>query len=342
MKNKLLIALAAIVMTNVPLHAGTDSHGGDFDEMQFTSLGYEALDLLTLLKRKNLLPAPVNLQKLSEVLKTMNVSFVDEAKLQDAKRSAVNTPALKLIVVSRQEWQKWRHEPIAKFQLVLHELLPLTGLVDNHYQYTAPIVLKLKKLNAFDRLQEGHKNFSSEPVVLFATHWDNEKEGYELSDVQQQCGEMKNRYSDLYFIVYCEYLEKSWTEQIKTVRPETYTRRVRDGSYSLDETRKTWVEVEVPVEQVIYGLRVYGWNLLSQTPWAVIGSSLNLANGLAVRTFETAREAYRACREFLVESREDSSYIGAKCRSPKMQNQDRYYYEIVTQNPLATRQMQGD
>lgn len=342
---QLIVYLIFVLQTSLSAKvlAGTDAgNGGDFEEMQFISLGYEALDLMTELKKEKLLPSDINLTKWAEVLKSIDVEFVPEVKLNGRSRSAANYPAKNYIPVDEKQWAKKQFDPIALFQMVMHELMPVIGIDDTRYIRSAPLIMMLKKRNAFDRLSVGHTRFAESPVLIHSEYQDPTREGLGWTTVTSICDSVKQEYNQTYFFVYCEYISKSWFEYQQIVVPQVernyfysswseFRRLYSAHGYSEQSSySKTWIPQTVERNFTAYGLRVYGWANLSIAPWKVIADShkdLEL-------DFTTDRLALRECRERILRHKFESDYYRAKCESNSLEN-GKFGYVIRTQNPMV-------
>lgn len=90
-----------------------------------------------------------------------------------------------------------------------------------------------------------------------------------------------------------------------------------------------------------YGLQVHGLGAVDEnSPWKILLSSNQLANGFLSRTFNSEITAYIECQKALVAVRQSKTerdlvtYHRAVCQTNFTQNGD-FYYQIVTQNPFA-------
>lgn len=91
-----------------------------------------------------------------------------------------------------------------------------------------------------------------------------------------------------------------------------------------------------------YGIKVFGIGKLSELPWRVMYSSLELLDGIISVTFDSKKEAMVACKKSLLEGRtekagktEHSRFQLQDAKCFVQQNADgKYYYELKTRNPF--------
>ena len=84
-RNTIRATLALLLATTQPLaasfaHADADraGNGGDFDEMEFTGLAYEVVDLLEILQGRHELRQPIDVAGLKNRLHNLQIRFVRE------------------------------------------------------------------------------------------------------------------------------------------------------------------------------------------------------------------------------------------------------------------------
>ncbi|MEZ4873408.1 MAG: hypothetical protein R2827_14455 [Bdellovibrionales bacterium] len=158
-------------------------------------------------------------------------------------------------------------------------------------------------------------------------------------DAEKACEQMKQIYKDSYFFVYCHILEKSQIENHTVLKPKVFEYEYEDWFFYERSYQLDWVPREVSYTNYTYGLRVFGWGDSEFTNWKIVESSLDVAGGLIPLTFDDARSAYRRCANYVIKnSKTNPRYYKAKCRTPKTQDLERYYFQVISKNPMLTAQ----
>lgn len=315
-------------------------NGGYIPENHFISIGYDWLDALTKADALGLLPMDVRPARLAELLRVTHVKFKHGVMLNGEPKSAVNYPKLNLITPDFDDWDAASME--ARYQIVLHEFLPPMGVNDYLSRVSIPL-LKLVRAKSLLNVQSPQPDA---PQLLYSAEYDSERQGLDIGEAQRLCELHKELNLKRYYFVYCVYLEKIWFQDEKVVVNDVDGKMV---TQALGMQKRNGQQPDVvlrwshrPVERTItqqysaYGIRVFGLGVEAELQYKVITSSLNLADGLASREFDSERQAYRACRARIVEGNDQSvRYYRATCRAPQNPESGRYYYEIVTKNPLV-------
>lgn len=282
-------------------------NGGNFHELQFTALAYELQDALIKARLKETLAVPIDLAKLRGAINNATVKARDYSlTLQGEPKHAINYPDLVLVEFETAEWKT--AGLIRRYEMVMHELYPLTGTLDTGYHKAIAQIRQLQKLGLLGVKAPSRK---VTPVLLYTAYDSNAREGLSLGYAEQICARHKEVFGDEYFAVYCHYIEKSWNE------------------YRHSETK---------VRE--YGVKIYGLGKVTQLPWQVLMTSTTFGEGLGARAFATRSLARDACRA-LVYKLDDGSgrFYRAVCRTSLDTETGKYHYEIVTQNPLANSAM---
>lgn len=308
-------------------------NGGRFLEMRIITAAYHVLDALQALEQKGKLDSDIDVRKLGEKLKVVRVRFKKDLTLDSEPKTMVNYPKENLLEVDEDDFSRNQDKYEELFQLTLHELLPLVGVVDNGYVRSIPLMKQFKTL---DLLRKKAEKSNWNPVLLFSEVADDPSTGLDFASASSLCGIQKELHKTDYFFVYCTYLETTSNQVVLEAFEDWEFDLVRDhyGKNEIIRAKSHWRSHPVTRADSVYGLRVFGLGPSSQLSWKVVASSLGLAGGTLDRTFESKREADRACRVRLNESSADSVlFYQARCRTPQ-HDDGRYYYEIVTQNPL--------
>ena len=138
-------ALSAImVLPSAAFAGGFDSgNAGDAYSAEFIFTGRDILQRLEIAAKDG---APIYpTAKLRKAIEDTHVASADHTTVNGNETDARNEPSNHLITVNRTRWATYRTpaETFARLRLALHEYLWLTGVPDDKYAVSEPIVRKL-------------------------------------------------------------------------------------------------------------------------------------------------------------------------------------------------------
>jgi len=321
-----LIAVTLALGTHALAHDRA-GNGGEFKEMEFVTLAYEDLDVLRELNKTS--SVPVDLALYAKNLQSLRVNFKNQVELPDGPRSAANYPDEVSIDVDNEAWDK-SPDKFSRLNLVLHEMLWISKVVDKAYVVSTPLFARMKPL-----ILKRSDQPSKTPVLLYSKDMDQTQSGMDFGTAKALCDQTKEEFKDQYYFVYCTYYQRDLSHiEMEAVNDET-SYYLRKHGIEEEYHQDHWHSVPVTVTDEFYGLRVFGLGELDTLEWKVIASSLKLAHGLVSDTFDSHIEAALECHDRLAsEDLSSVQFIGARCRVLQ-EDSGSYYYQIVTQNPLA-------
>lgn len=138
--NVLLIAASmAFSMAQAQFEGGISSNGGDGIVSEFFDI---ARKIQTAMVEQNY--QKVDAKLLAKTISTAKIYSEEHVFLGENEVSAINTPALQEIRVSRTRWKASADMPKTKFVLVLHEFLGLMGVEDRTFNISNQVFQELK------------------------------------------------------------------------------------------------------------------------------------------------------------------------------------------------------
>ncbi len=318
-------------------------NGGNFHELQFTALAYELKDALTKARRQEALVVPIDLALLARQLGNATVKSRSQTLvLRGEPKHAINYPDLVLVEFETNEWRT--ASLIRKYEMVMHELYPLVGTLDEGYHKA---IAQVRQLNRLGLLAQKRVTAKVVPTLLYEAYDDQNREGLSHRDATEICSRYKEQAAHEYFGVYCVFIEKSWRQweqsQSKSQAREHWVERTGKRPLEWREVLRTITQLHEHAgyaTTATFGIRVYGLGQLSKLPWQVLLSSEDFGDELGSRPFATRSLARDACRSLTYKLDANSvRYYRAVCRTSLDTESGKYHYEIVTQNPLANAAM---
>lgn len=136
----LTLILSCLYLTQVNaagldyIDGSSDSGGGDAYALEFTLLGYQAVEIIRDSEVKEVTPGDF-----LDIIAQTKVMSQERLFLNGAEVDAINTPSQKTIQLSRIRWDDIQNQQQMKFKLVIHEYLGVLGVDDSKYQLTDKI-----------------------------------------------------------------------------------------------------------------------------------------------------------------------------------------------------------
>ena len=113
---------------------GTAGNGGDAYALEFTTL---ARIIAESLANQHIKLADVDAAKFSEQIEKTKVVSLEQTILNDTEVDAINYPQENKIEISRSRWKEYKGDQRKKLGLILHEMLGVMNVNDDHYQISS-------------------------------------------------------------------------------------------------------------------------------------------------------------------------------------------------------------
>ncbi len=145
MKTRTIVSVLLVIITlaavgSMSFARGTaTSGGGDSVAAEFTSVGYQVVAILRTNPIEN-----VDVNVIDRAVRTTLVETKDRLRLDDREVDAINFPAKKRILLSRDRWSKARMDLKSRIVLAFHEYLAIAGISDKNYELSHKLFEKEK------------------------------------------------------------------------------------------------------------------------------------------------------------------------------------------------------